>query len=128
TTLFFAFSVLLLAACGESPIAPGSNNNNTGTTTGSPTTLELRSGNGQTSAPGQSVLVDPSVVVRNQDGALLSGVTVTFVVVQGGGTVQSATATTNSQGVATPGDWTLGPLPGVNVLEARVASLTPVRF
>src|SRR5262249_3485477 len=46
----------------------------------------------------------------------------------GGGTVQFATATTNSQGIATPGDWTLGPAPGVNVLEARIGSLTPVRF
>src|SRR4030095_12930257 len=108
TTLFYCLlPALLLAACSD-PSGPTRVNNNTNTAnTGTPSTLELKSGDGQTGVVSQPVLVEPTVVVRNQDGALLSGATVTFVVVQGGGTVQFATATTNSSGIASPGDWTL---------------------
>lgn len=86
-------------------------------------------GDAQTATVGQAVPVRPSVVVRNAAGAALPGVAVEFRVVQGGGTVTGASQTTDAQGRATVGSWTLGSVPGVNVLEALVTGLsTPVRF
>jgi hypothetical protein len=55
-------------------------------------------------------------------------VAVTFAVTAGGGSVQNPTATTNAQGVANAGSWTLGSAAGANTVEARIGTLAPVVF
>jgi hypothetical protein len=79
-------------------------------------------------APGQPVANRPSVVVRDQRNAPLTGVTVTFAITAGGGTLTGASVATDASGTATVGSWTLGPEPGANSLTATVASLPPVTF
>ena len=56
-----------------------------------------------------------------QNGNLLTGVTVTFTVTSGGGTVTGATQTTDASGIATVGQWVLGPNLGINTLTATAA-------
>jgi hypothetical protein len=67
------------------------------------------------------------VVVRDASGRPVPGVVVTFQVTEGGGSVSSATVTTNSSGVASV-PWTLGTDPGVNTLVATVPALGPITF
>lgn len=72
----------------------------------------------QTAPPGAEVAEPPSVIVRDQNGGTLSGVSVTFAVTAGGGSVTGGTATTDASGVATVGSWTLGTAEGANTLTA----------
>lgn len=86
-------------------------------------------GDAQNGVVGEPVGVNPSLVVLASDGTALSGVGVTFRVVEGGGSVTGANKTTDAQGRASVGSWTLGTTPGLNALEADVVGLaTPVRF
>jgi len=52
-------------------------------------------------------------------------VLVTFTVTQGGGTITGSPTSTNSDGIAAVGSWTLGG-PGLNGLDATVANLNPL--
>jgi hypothetical protein len=85
-------------------------------------------GASQSATAGTAVATAPAVVVRDAGGNTLPGVTVTFAVTAGGGTVSRPTATTDAQGTASAGTWTLGSAAGTNVLEARIGSVTPVQF
>ena len=109
---------LALAACGDGPTGPDVR---------VPTSLRIDAGDAQTATLGLMVPVAPAVVVLDQTGAPMAGVTVRFTVVEGGGAVQPATALTDAQGRASPGSWTLGPAPGTNVLEIAVDGVQPVR-
>ena len=82
----------------------------------------------QAATVGTQVPVAPAVVVKDANGSALAGVSVTFAVTAGGGSVQDAVATTNAQGVATAGRWTLGGTAGSNRVEARIGALAPVVF
>jgi hypothetical protein len=82
----------------------------------------------QTALAGNTVPVAPAVVVSDANGNAMAGQTVTFVVTAGGGAVAYSTATSNAQGVATSGAWTLGASAGTNVVEARMAGAAPVQF
>jgi hypothetical protein len=81
------------------------------------------SGVTQSATAGSAVAVAPAVVVRNSSGAVVPGVSVSFVVTAGNGSVANATSTTNAQGVASAGSWTLGTA-GTNTVDARVGSLS----
>jgi hypothetical protein len=117
-------AVLLgLWACGESPAGPGGDSDLL-----APTRLDIVAGNGQTDTVGQT-LVSPLVVrVLAGTGASLSGSgaadvpvvgqVVTFVVVEGGGSVFAGTATTDSLGQVAE-VWTFGTAAGAQRLEAR---------
>jgi N-acetylneuraminic acid mutarotase len=83
---------------------------------GPPASIVIHAGNGQTAAPGATVPIRPAVRVTNQQGSPVPGVTVTFTAANGG-TVTGATQTTNANGVATVGAWTLGAA-GANTLTA----------
>ncbi len=63
----------------------------------------------------------PAVLVRDAAGRAVSGVVVTFSVDSGGGSLAAVTGTTGTDGVATAGAWTLGPLEGPNVASATAA-------
>jgi len=56
--------------------------------------------------------------VTDQNGHPVVGVTVTFSVTAGGGSIVGQTQVTDVNGVATVGNWTLGASPGVNELQA----------
>ena len=75
-----------------------------------------------------ALLAEPFVVsVVDEDGAAMAGVNVSFTVTAGGGTLSSATATTNADGRART--WvTLGSEVGTNTVEATVEGLEPVTF
>jgi hypothetical protein len=95
-----------------------------------PTTITANSATAVNGSVGAQVLAAdrPSVIVLDQAGSPLEGVTVTFAVESGGGSVTGATQTTNEQGVATVGSWTLGPVAGSNTLSASAGTATPVVF
>jgi hypothetical protein len=119
--VWFGFvNALALAACSDSPAEPEAPR--------SAASLEIGAGDQQTATAGEQIALAPTVLVRDRNGEPLGGVTVRFAIVQGGGTVEQASAPSNAQGIATPGRWTLGLSPGTNTLEASVESLPTVRF
>ncbi|MEK7247707.1 MAG: clostripain-related cysteine peptidase [Chloroflexota bacterium] len=63
----------------------------------------------------------PSVVVRDQRGAAMAGVPVTFTVSAGGGNTTTTAAMTDVTGGATPGVWTLGRSAGTNTMIAQAS-------
>jgi adhesin/invasin len=83
-------------------------------------TVGAAAGENQTAPAGAAVSIAPSVRVADAFGNLVEGVTVTFSVLSGGGRVTGGQGTTNAQGIATVGSWTLGPLMGTQTLAARV--------
>jgi hypothetical protein len=99
-------------------------------TAGASSDIAKSAGDNQ-SAPVATVLpVDVGVKVTDASGNPVPGVTVTFTVLTGGGTLGSPTGVTDAQGVATPGNWTLGPTAGGNTLRAASAGLSgsPLTF
>jgi cysteine peptidase C11 family protein len=85
------------------------------------TTISVVGGDGQTARINSAVAVAPSVVVKDQNGAPMAGVSVTFAVSAGGGALAGTSQTTNASGVATAGAWTLGKTPGANSLSATAS-------
>ena len=92
-----------------------------------PTTIVAFTATTLTGVAGTAVTPAPSVLVKDQNGAPMSGAVVTFLVLSGGGSVSAASATTNASGVATV-NWTLGPTVGANALNASVGTLTAITF
>ena len=90
--------------------------------------IEIVSGNNQRGDPGTE-LADPFVVeVLDEDGDTVSGVTVTFRVTGGGGSLSATSDTTNSRGRAET-TLTLGDSPGGNSVRASVSGVsTAVTF
>ena len=77
---------------------------------------------------GQPVTPVPSVEVQDAKGNPVSGVTVTFTVVSGGGEVaiggnrgKSVNTSTDPAGLAQIASWTLGPVAGSGTVEARAS-------
>jgi hypothetical protein len=118
----FIVAVAALAACSDGGTGPSTP---IATVASS---VEANAANGQTALPGTAVASAPAVVVKDANGKGVKGVTVRFVVVQGGGSVTTSTAVTDVQGLASAGGWTLGSALGVNIVDAIVNNLTPVRF
>ncbi len=85
--------------------------------------IEIVSGNNQSGEPGTE-LEDPLVVeVLDEDDDVVSGVTVTFSVTAGGGSLSETSVTTNSRGRAET-DLTLGDDPGRNTVRASVSGVS----
>ena len=78
----------------------------------------------QTASPGSEVAEPPSVIVRDQTGAVMAGVSVTFAVTAGGGSVTGSTVVSSPAGVATVGSWTVGTAEGVNTVTATSGTLS----
>ncbi len=93
-------------------------------------TILLSAGNGQSATAGSAVAVAPAVLVTDASNNPVAGVAVAFAVTAGGGSVSVPNALTASNGIATPGSWTLGTVAGSNTLTATNAALTgsPVSF
>lgn len=107
----------------------GGGGDDDGTDTG-PAHLDPVEGTGQSAEAGSLVAVRPAVLVTDAAGDPVAGVSVTFVITAGGGSVGGAAQTTGSDGIARVDRWTLGVEPGANTLEARAGSLegSPVIF
>lgn len=92
-----------------------------------PFALRPASGYAQTGPPG-STLSNP-LVVRAEDaaGGPMSGISVTFTVTFGGGTVSPATAVTDAGGLAST-RLTLGASSGVNVVQATADQFAATGF
>lgn len=86
-------------------------------------------GDSQTVATGTAVPVNPAVMAKDALGNVVAGVTITFAVTGGGGTVTGASQTTVA-GIATVGSWTVGGAAGTNALTASAAGLagSPITF
>lgn len=90
--------------------------------------LTISAGDNQTATVGSAVPIPPAVLVQDANGNPKAGVTVTFSVGQGGGSVTGATPTSNSAGVATVGSWILGGSAINNTLIASAPGAPSVTF
>jgi adhesin/invasin len=113
------FGVLMLADCG------GGGGGGTGPM---PNTIAVSgAGNNQVGAAGTALPESLAVIVRDQAGAPLAGVTISFTITAGGGSVSPASRATDATGIAKTRR-TLGPNAGTQTVNATAGSLAPVQF
>jgi len=93
-----------------------------------PTALAVAAGNNQAAMVGAAVNVPPAVLVRDQHGDPLAGVAVAFTAQPGNGNVTGGNATSDQNGVATVGSWTLPTAAGAHQLVATVGDLPALIF
>jgi len=89
--------------------------------------VSIVSGNGQGGAVGTELPAALTVRVTDSGARPVAGVTVTWAVTAGGGTVTPASSVTDSGGAANT-RWTLGATAGANRATATVAGLPGVTF
>lgn len=92
----------------------------TATAAGAPASVIVSAGDAQTGLVGFALNVNPAVLVRDAATAPVSGVQVDFLVTGGGGSATGLSTTTNAQGIATVGSWTIGASAGANTMTATV--------
>lgn len=101
-------------------------------TAGSAAAVSVNAGNGQTANAGSAVALNPAILVVDAYGNPVSGVSVTFAVTSGGGTLTTPVATSDANGIATLGGWTLGLVSGSQGLSATASGIgisgNPVSF
>ncbi|MBI4543760.1 MAG: Ig-like domain-containing protein, partial [Gemmatimonadetes bacterium] len=113
--LGMAAAASLLLACGD------------GTGPPPPASIQVVSGTGQTAVVGSRLPNTLIVKVLDAGGRALSGVTVEWSVVAGGGTVSATAARTDATGQA-QAQWTLGTAAGEQRVQAAVSGLAPAVF
>lgn len=86
--------------------------------------LTKTAGDNQQDTIGRALPVAPRVVARDSGNTLVAGGSVTFSVTQGGGTISATPATTDTLGVATGGQWTLGLTAGEQRVRAAAGADT----
>jgi hypothetical protein len=92
-----------------------------------PASIVEGGGGGQSQRINTAVAIAPWVVVRDAGGQPVSGETVLFSVTQGGGSISGNSVTTDVQGIARVGSWTLGTIPGPQTLSAQVVGTSLTR-
>jgi hypothetical protein len=96
---------------------------------GPATQMAINAGNGQSATGGTAVAVAPSVRVTDVNDNPVEGVSVTFAVASGDGTIDPTTpVATDANGIATVNSWTLGDTAGTNTLTASAAGLPDATF
>lgn len=89
---------------------------------GAPTTMTIVAAtNNQTALQGYATNVRPAVTVTDAGGQPVAGVSVTFAIASGGGSVTGSTVNTNAFGIAQVGKWTVGAAAGANTVTATAA-------
>ena len=83
-------------------------------------TVVRTAGDAQNVIVGGVAPIRPAVKVTDQFGNAVSGVSVTFAVTTGTGSVTGGTVNTGADGVATVGSWIVSQAVGTNVLRATV--------
>jgi hypothetical protein len=94
------FLAVLVTACSDSPSDPPVSGR----------TLAIQAGDAQQAWAGTGVPIDPTVVVTDDAGHGVSGVTVTFAITSGAGWTRTGSTVTDGSGRATTW-WLLGPDP-----------------
>ena len=89
--------------------------------------LLIISGHDQTGVIGETLPNPFAVRVRDPDNIPLEGVTVTFAVTAGGGTLSTTTTVTDTKGRA-ESTLTLGSEPGTNTVEVRAQGISQTRI
>ena len=87
-----------------------------------PTTLKYVSGNNQSGATGETLMQPFVVKVHDQDEDPMEGVTVTFAVSIGGGSLSDTSVDSTANGLA-QSTLTLGSEPGTNIVEVSVEGI-----
>ena len=87
-------------------------------TPGAPASIGVSSGGGQTGLVG-SLLTAFVAIVRDSNSNIVSGVTVDWTVMAGGGSLSSSSSATDAGGLSSSA-LTLGPSPGVNSVSASI--------
>lgn len=90
-----------------------------------PLVVLVVAGDLQHAAPGTAVAVDPVVRLLGKQREPLAGFEVTCEVVQGGGSIAESTATSDADGRASCGKWTLGTVAGLNLLRVSADGFSP---
>jgi hypothetical protein len=90
---------------------------------GAPASMTIASGNGQSGTEGTALPLWPEVRITDGFNNPIAGLSVDFAVTIGGGTIDSAISTTDSTGRANSGEWTLGPVAGLNQVRATSAAV-----
>src|SRR5258706_9477922 len=90
-------------------------------------TITVSAGNNQVGAAGAALAGSLAVIVHDQGGAVVAGVTVAFTVTGGGGSVSPASRVTDASGLAKTRR-TLGANAGTQTVNASTGNLTPVQF
>ena len=85
----------------------------------SPAAVNVVSGNGQSGTVGSTLQQSLVVRVTDSSGSPLGNITITWSVTAGGGSLASATSSTDAQGQA-QNQLTLGTSPGANAVQAAV--------
>jgi plastocyanin len=111
------FGVLATAQCGGGG----------GGTGPTPNSIAVSAGNNQVGAAGTALAESLAVIVRDQGGAPLAGINVSFTVTAGGGSVSPASRATDAAGIAKTRR-TLGPNAGTQTVNAAAGSLAPAQF
>lgn len=96
-------------------------------TSPSPANMILLSGDDQAGEPNTSLGQPLVVQVSDSMGHVVADASVRWDVINGDGHLSSTSSRTDSSGIASVG-YTLGPLPGTNVVRAAVGDVTPVTF
>jgi hypothetical protein len=86
--------------------------------------MAVQAGDAQSATVQNAVPIAPAVIVRDANGHPVAGVSITFAVSSGGGSVTGSPAVTGLDGVATLGSWTLGAAAGPNGLTVSAGSLS----
>ncbi len=108
--------VLLIGACDDA------------TEPATPAALTVAGGDAQAGPAGLPLPIPPAVRVLDARGAPVPGVRIEFAITAGGGSVEQPAATSDANGVASAGAWTLGSGTGENTLAASVTGVAPVTF
>lgn len=87
---------------------------------GAAAALALVVGGNQVTTAGAALPVAPRVRVTDAWGNPVAGAAVTFEITQGDGLLTGATQLTGTDGTASPAEWRLGPVVGLNLLRAML--------
>jgi hypothetical protein len=90
--------------------------------------ITIAGGNNQSATVATAVPAAVSVRLTDSNDDPVEGQEVIFAVTGGGGTVTGATTTSDADGLASVGSWTLGTVAGENTLSAQTEALDPVTF
>ena len=88
-----------------------------------PSKIEKHAGDDQSAPALTAVAIPPAVRASDAFGNRIPGLAVAFEVGSGDGSITGESDTTDANGLAEVGSWTLGPIPGLNSLAARGAGL-----
>ena len=95
---------------------------------GAATEQAVRAGGDRQTGPAGAELAEPLAIrVSDPAGGPISGATVNWSVLSGGGSLAASQSTTDAQGLARA-EWTLGPGAGPQEAAGSVSGLPPLRF